>query len=322
VIEGITFPGYDVSGHSRIADSLIDIGAYEFQGQPDDMAPIDLYLDGGSIPENRPAGNVAGTFSVLDPNRNNTHVYKLISIGGINYNNDDFFISGDTLKTAVVLDHETTPERRILVEVTDNTGKSLDKLLIIAVYDINEPPVLVNPIHDTTIYVNSDFNFTIPYNTFSRDEYDYFVYDAHLTGAVDSLPDWLQFNAYQGKFQGAPQTVMTYNIVVSVKDFKYNSQPDTFRISVMDTPVITDVNNLWNELSVYPNPGTGMFYVSLSITGEIQFTIFDSMGRITMQDRLPGNARSLIDLSDYPDGIYILRLYRNDTFKTFKLIKR
>lgn len=321
-VEGIVIPPLDIIGKARIADSLIDIGAYEFQGIPEEIAPVDFSIDGSALYENTPVGTIIGKFSTLDPNRKNTHEYKLFSVDGIDNNNNDFCISGDTLKSTTIPDYEATPGCSILVQVTDNAGKSLIKSFIITIYDKNEKPVLLNPIRDTTIYKNSYFEFRIPDNTFSKEQYDYFIYSAHLTGE-DALPDWLGINTTYGIFSGTPATVQTYNIVVKVLDFQYISEPDTFQINVIESPGTIDNEKLWDEVSVYPNPGSGKFYIRHIPEGEIQLTVYDSFGRTILKNIiLPEEMQSGFDLSENPDGLYILRLCQKSRCKTIKLIKK
>jgi hypothetical protein len=76
---------------------------------------------------------------------------------------------------------------------------------------------------------------------------------------------------------------------------------------------------IWNEftesynLSVYPNPGKGLFNVSLDLPakGEVEIKIFDLAGKIVYVNKIPGEINTLnfqIDLSGYAQGIYQLNL--------------
>ncbi|MCW3103008.1 MAG: hypothetical protein JWO09_1448 [Bacteroidetes bacterium] len=63
------------------------------------------------------------------------------------------------------------------------------------------------------------------------------------------------------------------------------------------------------NLSVYPNPGTGMYNVSLSgISGKVQkVEVYSLLGKLLLSDQFAGSS-TVIDLSAQPKGIYILRL--------------
>jgi hypothetical protein len=323
VVGDADLPSFDVLGNPRIADSLIDIGAYEFQGIADEIAPLDLFINRRTIAENSPLDTVAGIFTVLDPNRNETHTYELISVDGTETDNEDFYISGDTLKSATIPDFETKPQYSILVQVTDNTGKSLIKSINISVYDLVEKPLLINPIRDTVIYLQTYFTFKIPDNTFSKDHNgSFYFYNAHLDDNTDILPDWLQYNSNLRIFNGTPTEPHSYNIVVTVRNFQFTSDPDTFQIRVIENPVSAVGEKLWDEISIYPNPGNGKFYITPCLEGEMQLTVYDAFGGTILKDQLlPKEAHSQFDLSENPDGLYILKLCQNNRCKTIKLIK-
>jgi len=78
----------------------------------------------------------------------------------------------------------------------------------------------------------------------------------------------------------------------------------------------TGVKNEFTEvtnLNVYPNPGTGLFNISLDLPekGEVDVKIFDLAGKIVYVNKIPGELNTLdfkIDLSGYAPGIYQLNL--------------
>jgi hypothetical protein len=318
VVGSSDLPLYDALGNPRIADSLVDIGAYEFQDIADEIAPMGLFLNRGTIIENRSFESVPFIFIVLDPNRNDTHDYKLISVEGIDSDNGEFYISGDTLKSDIIPDFETKPRYSILVQVTDNTGKSLIKSIIINVSDILDKPELLNPLPDTVIYLQTYFTFKIPDNTFSLIQ----TYTAYLEDNEGILPDWLQFNSTTGTFYGTPTYPQSFNIVVRALYFPLFSDPDTFQIRVIENPVTAVSEKIWDAISVYPNPGSGKFNISPVVEGEMLITLYDAFGRTLLKDILiKKESGSLIDLSENPDGLYILKLCQNNRCKTIKLIK-
>ena len=78
----------------------------------------------------------------------------------------------------------------------------------------------------------------------------------------------------------------------------------------------TGIGNEFTEsynLSIYPNPGKGLFNVSLDLPakGEVEVKIFDLTGKIVYVNKLPGGRNTLdfqIDLSGYAQGIYQLHM--------------
>lgn len=83
----------------------------------------------------------------------------------------------------------------------------------------------------------------------------------------------------------------------------------------------SDQSSIW---SVFPNPGEGIFTVSLlestARNGVSNFEIFDASGRLLMQIR---NADPVftIDLTKYATGLYYLRIRREYDVLSIPLVK-
>jgi Ca2+-binding RTX toxin-like protein len=101
--------------------------------------PTDINLSSTSVDENQAAGAVVGTLTTSDPDGEDTFTYELVPGDGDN-DNDLFSIEGDQLKTKAVLDYEACPVHRIFIRTTDHGGLFFDKLFIISVNNVNEPP--------------------------------------------------------------------------------------------------------------------------------------------------------------------------------------
>ncbi len=63
-----------------------------------------------------------------------------------------------------------------------------------------------------------------------------------------------------------------------------------------------------NEVSIYPNPGTGLFTVSSKSAKDANLKISNVLGEMVYQVQLQKNKAALIDLSLQPKGIYVLRI--------------
>lgn len=225
------FPAKDLYGNSRISVGIIDMGAIEFVGIPENIAPVAVRLSSNGVYENKPAGTVVGILKAIDPNVNDLHVFSLVNDQSGNYSNDLFIISGDTLKTRFGLDYETATNQIIQVQVSDQGGKTLIQNLIINTLNVNEPPVVINPIPDFYIKINSLFSYLVPSNTFFKDKGEYLNYSAYLSNEL-KLPDWLKMNSWEPSFFGNPFDQNTWSIVLKASDYMY-SQTDTFNIHVV-----------------------------------------------------------------------------------------
>ncbi len=109
-------------------------------------APTDILLNPSSIAENTDtsAGNVAvGVLTAVDPSVGDTHTFTLLPVpleDDLNY----FELVGNELrvKQDVVLDFESRPSYRLLVQVNDGTN-DFSKFLTITLTDVNEPPTSI-----------------------------------------------------------------------------------------------------------------------------------------------------------------------------------
>lgn len=100
-------------------------------------APTALALSPTTIDENVPANTVIGSFTTTDPDPGNTFTYSLVSGEGSN-DNSAFLINGSQLQINLSPDFETQSTYSIRVRTTDQGGLSLDKVLTIAINDVNE----------------------------------------------------------------------------------------------------------------------------------------------------------------------------------------
>ena len=66
------------------------------------------------------------------------------------------------------------------------------------------------------------------------------------------------------------------------------------------------------DLNVYPNPNSGLFQVDISLMTfkDVQLKVFDMSGRVIVGKDLGNtlNHREAVDLTEYPSGLYLMRL--------------
>ena len=89
-------------------------------------------------------------------------------------------------------------------------------------------------------------------------------------------------------------------------------------------PLIDAVEKIsYDPVKVYPNPGTGLIKISTDREGNesrkpLRYSVFNSAGICIISDHTSGDSETLVDISGYPTGIYIIVLYRDDGIKTIK----
>ena len=81
--------------------------------------------------------------------------------------------------------------------------------------------------------------------------------------------------------------------------------------------VVEKINN--DPVNVYPNPGKGL----IKITGgenakPLHYSIFNVAGICLLNSKLSGSSGTLVDISGFPAGMYIIVLYTDNGIKTFK----
>ncbi len=75
--------------------------------------------------------------------------------------------------------------------------------------------------------------------------------------------------------------------------------------------------NLW---SVYPNPGYGVYTVELGGSSVKSIQVIDVTGRIILNEK-SNSEKFIVNINNYPAGVYYLKVSTTDSNKTIKLIK-
>ncbi|MCP4993429.1 MAG: hypothetical protein GY934_06545, partial [Gammaproteobacteria bacterium] len=140
-------------------------------------------------------------------------------------------------------DNAAVGEIQIKVTATDSGGVAVSDIFSVAVGNVNDAPVLDNPLADQTATEDSSFIFQIPGDTFS----DLDVGDTlSLTATLEDgtpLPGWLSFDPDTGTFSGTPDNadVGDVQIKVAATDSDGAAVSDIFSVAVgnvNDAPVL------------------------------------------------------------------------------------
>ena len=71
-----------------------------------------------------------------------------------------------------------------------------------------------------------------------------------------------------------------------------------------------------NRITIFPNPTTGKINISPTLKGTYQ--IYNEVGRAVIE----GDISEFLDLTDYPNGVYMLLLNIDNEYQYFKIIKQ
>lgn len=76
-----------------------------------------------------------------------------------------------------------------------------------------------------------------------------------------------------------------------------------------------------NVLKIYPNPSNGVFLVETNTTID-ELIIEDVLGKRIWQNKNLSKGISTIKISEFSKGVYFLKVVRNDSVNTYKIIKK
>ncbi|MBK9255032.1 MAG: T9SS type A sorting domain-containing protein [Saprospiraceae bacterium] len=127
-------------------------------------------------------------------------------------------------------------------------------------------------------------------------------------GAVFTQAD---INAGKIKYKNFVQGDGTDHFRFTVTDKEGGWVPITTFVIDIDPsiPSSTDDKNLAKNLSVIPNPGSDVIFISYTGTnaGELQYQFYDMNGRIVMNGKMQSDNQSIV-VSNLNNGVYVIRV--------------
>lgn len=81
---------------------------------------------------------------------------------------------------------------------------------------------------------------------------------------------------------------------------------------------IDDIDN--NLLSVYPNPTNGNIYIELAGTPIDEVLVYNATGELVLQQTFNGTVQAVLDLSELPAGVHLLRTQSNGKWHQSRVV--
>ncbi len=130
----------------RVADAAGLAQESSFTIHADDVndAPTDLEPGQTDVDENRSIGSLVAALTADDQDAGDSLSFGLVAGAG-DADNAAFFVVGNHLVTAAVLDHEAAATRTVRVRATDSGGLSVERAITVTVNDVNEAPTALSP---------------------------------------------------------------------------------------------------------------------------------------------------------------------------------
>jgi hypothetical protein len=116
----------------------------------------------------------------------------------------------------------------------------------------------------------------------------------------------------------APTSNTTYTVVGANTQGCTSSK--TLALFMTTCTSIYDPANVSEQVSIFPNPSTGVFVIELPNGSQKQIDVMDLTGRIVLNTTTLED-RTTINISDLPSAVYYVRLRSNNETKIFKIIK-
>ncbi|MBN2484894.1 MAG: T9SS type A sorting domain-containing protein [Bacteroidales bacterium] len=94
-----------------------------------------------------------------------------------------------------------------------------------------------------------------------------------------------------------------------------------FQQSGLSITVENNFTEMYIEVTVYPNPTTGILHLLTDVTETLQYQLFDINGSVLKSGETLSASEEL-DLSALPPAVYYLKITRgNQVQKTFQIVK-
>ncbi len=150
-----------------------------------------------------------------------------------------------------------------------------------------------------------------------------------VSGAIGQSIDPIVFSSAGGQFKGSDMAIDYTFCETIVMLMGENKDLITSGIQQETFKLISDIKELNDEtanISVYPNPSSGIFIIENSLLNEIgtNVKIYNSAGKLLETPKIQFGIKNLhIDLSEYPGDIYFVEFNFNQFNRTFikKIIK-
>lgn len=120
------------------------------------------------------------------------------------------------------------------------------------------------------------------------------------------------------------------NATILLKSSKYTHEPDSLNALNGENDQASQFGkdnfkytDLDQKVKIYPNPTSGLLKTELSgfdPSLKIGIYVYNSTGQL-LQQKVPATTLETIDLSVYPNGLYIMRIVVGDNVSEWKIIK-
>jgi photosystem II stability/assembly factor-like uncharacterized protein len=146
--------------------------------------------------------------------------------------------------------------------------------------------------------------------------------DVYSGATPSSSPGGLIFETVDGVNWIYEITDQSINEMASYGDDVTFAVGDSGYIVVNVLPVTLDVDNVdYNNLKVYPNPAQDKITLQLILADESKLKVISTAGKEIPVKITQFNGTTVLDVSEMPKGVYIIRICETDNVQNVKFIK-
>lgn len=295
-------PNYTVQNTYNVRIRTVDAAglslekAFTFTVRNIDDAPTNMSLSASSINENVPANTVVGSLTAVDPDGGSGYTYSLVSGTG-DTNNGDFAISGSSLSVKVSPNFEAQNSYSIRIRLTDANGSTIEKVFVISVINVQEPPnditlssstVTENVVAGTTVGAlggtdpdGGNLSFVLVSGTGDTDNGLFNLFGTNNSMLrINVVPNYEAKKTYSIRMRVADQYALYYDEILAITVNDVNEAPTGFTLSASSINENVAANSEVGTLSASDVDADNTFMYSLvsgaGSTDNAFFTISNS----------------------------------------------
>jgi hypothetical protein len=91
-------------------------------------------------------------------------------------------------------------------------------------------------------------------------------------------------------------------------------------VNFTDGPCTDGVNELMEQIEIFPNPTNGFIKINADLGGRKELTVMTISGQTVLKDSFL-NKKKTLDLSSLPAGMYLVKITSKDGNVTQRIIK-
>jgi len=287
-------------------------------------SPTDIALSTSSIDENVVANSAVGNLSSTDADAASTFTYTLATGTG-DTDNASFNISGNSLEIIGSPDFETKSSYSVRVRTEDQGSLSFEKVFTITINNVNDnaPDIIAG-----TYSIDENSANGTSVGTITATDADGLLNSLTFSITSGNTNSAFAINPTTGEITvnatGALdfETNPIFDLTVSVSDGT-NSDDTIVTIHLNDVVETGFETNTLTNLKVYPNPASDQVSIDLSNKSMDKFNveILDVNGsKVYQSEENSCSGMMTIKLNGIATGVYILRVYNNQSSCNYKLI--